>query len=165
MRVAPSEVLQLAVRAESARQPNLARELYILAARMDRGPMPDGLEPSGSPDLDCVFVLWNESHSPACKSCVENTHARSAAWSRGCGLGKTPMQLTWADNVVRHVNRPVLVLTPLAVGSQTVREAVKFGFDAEQSRDGWSSKPIVVTNYEKLHLFRPGDFGGVVLDE
>jgi acetaldehyde dehydrogenase (acetylating) len=88
MRVAPSEVLQLAVRAESARQPDLARELYILAGRMDRGPGTDGLEPTGSPALDYVFVLWNESHSPACKSCVENTHARSAAWARGFRLAQ-----------------------------------------------------------------------------
>jgi hypothetical protein len=88
MRVTPSEVLQLAVRAESARQPNLARELYTLAGRMDRGHGTDGLEPTGSPALDYVFVLWDESYSPACDSCVENTHAQSAAWSRGFRLAR-----------------------------------------------------------------------------
>jgi hypothetical protein len=82
-----------------------------------------------------------------------------------CGLGKTPMQLAWADNVARHTNRPVLILTPLAVSGQTVREARKFGLEAEQSRDGKFAGKVVVTNYEKLHLFRPGDFAGVVCDE
>jgi hypothetical protein len=89
---------------------------------------------------------------------------RAAIFS-ACGTGKTPMQLAWADNVVRHTNKPVLILTPLAVSSQTVREAVKFGFDAVQSRDGQYAKPIVVTNYEKLRHFSPSDFGGVVCDE
>lgn len=82
-----------------------------------------------------------------------------------CGLGKTLMQLTWAENVVRHTNGRVLVLTPLAVGAQTVKEASKFGIYAEQSRDGRVSDGIVVTNYEKLHLFSPSDFAGVVCDE
>src|SRR5262245_21120467 len=44
-----------------------------------------------------------------------------------CGLGKTPMELVWAENTVRHTNRPVLILAPLAVAQQTVREAQKFG--------------------------------------
>ena len=35
-----------------------------------------------------------------------------------CGLGKTPMQLVWAENVVQHTNRPVLILTPLAVAGR-----------------------------------------------
>jgi hypothetical protein len=36
-----------------------------------------------------------------------------AAIFADCGLGKTAMQLTWAENVVRHTNKPVLILTPL----------------------------------------------------
>lgn len=80
-------------------------------------------------------------------------------------MGKTGIQLSWADNVVRSTNRPVLILTPLAVGSQTVREAGKFGFDVEQSRDGRFSKKIVVTNYEQLGKFKCSDFSGVVADE
>lgn len=88
-----------------------------------------------------------------------------AAIFADCGLGKTPMQLVWAQNVHKHTGKRVLVLTPLAVGQQTVREAHKFGIDAAQSRDGKLDAPIVVTNYEKLHLFAPDDFGGVVCDE
>ncbi len=83
-----------------------------------------------------------------------------------CGLGKTACQLTWAENVVRHTNKPVLILTPLAVGQQTCREGEKFGIDARRSRDGsLPHKGIVVTNYEKLHLFNKNDFAGVVADE
>lgn len=88
-----------------------------------------------------------------------------AAIFADCGLGKTPMQLAWAENVHRRTRKPVLVLTPLAVGKQTVREAHKFGVDAEHSRDGKFAAPIVVTNYEKLHLFKPEDFAGAVCDE
>lgn len=83
------------------------------------------------------------------------------------GLGKTLMQLAWADNVVRKTNRPVLLLTPLAVSHQTVSEAAKFGIEAVRSGDGTlpASPRIVVTNYQRLHHFAPGDFAGVVLDE
>ena len=82
------------------------------------------------------------------------------------GLGKTPMQLVWAQNVIEHTNKPVLILTPLAVGAQTLREAEKFEIEAERSRDGtYKSKGVVITNYERLHYFTPDDFSGVVCDE
>lgn len=81
------------------------------------------------------------------------------------GLGKTPMQLVWAENVVRKTGKPVLIMTPLAVGQQTVREAEKFKIEAAISRDGKHGNGIVVTNYERLHYFEPDDFGGVVCDE
>ena len=83
-----------------------------------------------------------------------------------CGLGKTFMQLTWAENVVRHTGGRVLVLTPLAVARQTEREAAKLGVDAKVCRDGaLPASGIVTTNYEKLHLFDPGEFAGCVCDE
>jgi hypothetical protein len=84
-----------------------------------------------------------------------------------CGLGKTIQQLVWAENVVRHTNRPVLLVTPLAVGSQTISEAEKFGIDAERSRDGniSGSPRIVVTNYEQLKKFDNSLFSGIVCDE
>lgn len=87
---------------------------------------------------------------------------RSAIFA-DCGLGKTPMQLVWAENVVRKTNRPVLVLTPLAVSHQTVAEAAKFGIGAR--RDLKATTGIHVTNYERLHYFSPDDFAGVVCDE
>lgn len=82
-----------------------------------------------------------------------------------CGLGKTPMSLAWADQVHRHTGRPVLMLTPLAVGFQAVAEAAKFGHDAAISRNGTTPAPITVTNYEQLGKFDPAQFAGVVCDE
>ncbi|MFM2287426.1 MAG: hypothetical protein RL684_569 [Pseudomonadota bacterium] len=82
-----------------------------------------------------------------------------------CGLGKTPMSLVWGSNVARKTAKPVLYLNPCAVGPQIVREAEKFGVEARMSRDGSSDGHIVVTNYEKLHLFSPDDFGGVICGE
>ncbi len=87
-----------------------------------------------------------------------------AAIFADCGLGKTAMQLVWADNVVRKSNRPVLILTPLAVSHQTLAEAEKFGIEARRSHVG-PHKGIVITNYEKLHYFDPNDFVGCVCDE
>jgi hypothetical protein len=89
-----------------------------------------------------------------------------AALFADTGLGKTPMQLVWAENVKRKTNKPVLVITPLAVSYQTMREAEKFGIETERSRDGkFKSKSVIVTNYERLHYFDPEDFSGVVCDE
>lgn len=82
-----------------------------------------------------------------------------------CGLGKTPMQLVWAENVIRKTNKPVLILTPLAVAQQTVGEATKFGIQAERSREGEIHPNINVANYERLHHFNPDDFSGIVCDE
>lgn len=88
-----------------------------------------------------------------------------AAINADTGLGKTLMELVWAENVVRKTGRPVLLLTPLAVAPQTVREAVKFQIEAQHARAGLAGSGINVTNYERLHLFDPADFGGIVCDE
>lgn len=82
-----------------------------------------------------------------------------------CGMGKTPMSLAWAQNVHEHTGKPILFLTPLAVGFQVVDEAHRFGYEAAQSRDGQVRAPIVVTNYEQLGKFESAAFGGVVCDE
>ena len=89
---------------------------------------------------------------------------RSAVFA-DCGLGKTPMELAWAENVHRETGKPVLLLTPLAVGFQIVAESEKFGHEAALSRDGKVAAPITVTNYEQLAKFDHDDFGGVVCDE
>lgn len=88
-----------------------------------------------------------------------------AAIFADCGLGKTPMQLVWAENVRRHTNKPVLIIAPLAVAQQTVREGEKFGIEVEVSRDGKHSGGLVVTNYERLHYFDQSEFSGAVADE
>lgn len=82
-----------------------------------------------------------------------------------CGMGKTPIELVWADNVVRETNKPVLLATALAVSPQIVAEAEKFGIEAHRSSDGKPRPNITVTNYERLHLFDPRDYGGFVGDE
>lgn len=81
-----------------------------------------------------------------------------------CGLGKTAMQLSWADKVSQHLDGNVLILTPLAVARQTKREAEKFGIECATSFDGKPSR-ITVTNYDSLHKFSKGDFRAVVCDE
>ena len=83
-----------------------------------------------------------------------------------CGLGKTPMQLSWAYQVHEHTGGKILILAPLAVADQTKREADKFGYSAkvvdcqENCIDG-----INITNYEKLDRFVAREFTGIVLDE
>lgn len=91
---------------------------------------------------------------------------RSALWA-DTGLGKTIMQLAWADQVSEQTGRPVLILTPLAVSAQTVSEALKFGIKAAlcHEQEDLQRCPIAVTNYQKLHKFDASRFSGVVLDE
>lgn len=82
------------------------------------------------------------------------------------GLGKTVIELTVARNFVEHTNKPVLIITPLAVANQFVKEAEKFGIDeVEHTRDGKFSKKIILVNYERLHHMSPNDFDCVILDE
>ena len=90
-----------------------------------------------------------------------------AALFEDCGAGKTAQFLQWADAVVEHTGKPVLVLSPLAVAEQTKREAEKFGFQnvkvvREQDQVILGTN---VTNYEILEHFDASVFGGVVLDE
>lgn len=88
-----------------------------------------------------------------------------AAIFADCGLGKTLMELVWAENVARHTGRNVLILTPLAVTTQMQREAEKFGIEAHICREGTAKGRLTITNYERLHLFNSDDFAGVVCDE
>lgn len=116
----------------------------------------EGFEPDWMPDFLFPFqaslVEWSVRHG------------RCAIFA-DCGLGKTPMQLVWAENARRRTGKPVLVVTPLAVSYQTEGEARKFGIDAGTSRDGTVPAGITITNYERLHHFRAEDFGAVVCDE
>jgi hypothetical protein len=82
-----------------------------------------------------------------------------------CGLGKTPMQLVWSENVVRKTNKPVLILTPLAVTQQTLAEAEKFSICAKRASTGNGKPRIYVINYEQLHKLDANRFSGVVCDE
>lgn len=78
----------------------------------------------------------------------------------------TAMQITWADLIVRHEDRPVLILAPLAVAQQTVQEGEKFGVTVTLCRSQADVRPGVnITNYEMLRHFDPSAFAGIVLDE
>lgn len=78
------------------------------------------------------------------------------------GLGKTLVQCEWA----RHIDGDVLFVAPLAVAHQTCREAKsKLGMDITYSKDGTTKGSYTITNYERVHLFDPSLFQGVVLDE
>lgn len=73
-----------------------------------------------------------------------------------CGLGKTLMQLSWAEAVAKHTGKRVLILAPLAVKGQTLQEAKKFGIDISM---------IDVNNYEQLENIDVYQYVGIVLDE
>lgn len=103
-------------------------------------------------DFQAAIVEWNLRKG------------KSATFA-DCGMGKTPMELVWAENVVRKTNKPVLVITPLAVAQQTIREGDKFGIEAHRTNDGKVHRGINVTNYERLHYYDPKDFAGAVCDE
>lgn len=83
-----------------------------------------------------------------------------------CGLGKTLMQLEWARIVAERAGGRVLILSPLAVAQQTIREGARFGipvrYAASQADVG---DGITITNYERLDRFDAASFAGVVLDE
>lgn len=82
------------------------------------------------------------------------------------GLGKTGMQLTWAQHVADHTNGNVLILAPLCVAHQTVKEGDKFNVRVHYCRAQEGIRPGVnITNYEMLDKFDLSTFSGVVLDE
>ena len=83
-----------------------------------------------------------------------------------CGLGKTPMQLSWAQSVADHTGKPVLIFAPLAVAEQTRREGDKFGITVTICQTAADVRPGVnITNYEKIHHYTPDGIAGIVLDE
>lgn len=89
-----------------------------------------------------------------------------AALFADTGLGKTRMELEWADRIAAHTGKSVLLLTPLAVAHQFVDEACKIGVQAQYARAGGESDAqVVITNYDRLDKFDSSMFSGVVLDE
>lgn len=82
-----------------------------------------------------------------------------------CGLGKTIMQLEWAKHVTEHTRKPVLILAPLAVSSQTIQEGEKFGIPVEKLKSDVFGRGIYITNYEQIDNIDAQSFGGIVLDE
>lgn len=89
-----------------------------------------------------------------------------AALFEGCGLGKTIQQLEWSHQVCKYTNGNVLILAPLAVAPQTVKEGEKFGIEVTICANQSDVKAgINITNYEKIDRFDIECFVGIVLDE
>jgi DNA modification methylase len=84
-----------------------------------------------------------------------------AAVFADCGLGKTFIQLEWA----RLVGNRTLIVAPLAVARQTIREAEKLGISAHYAKTQSEAKDFTITNYERIEAFDPSAFDCVVLDE
>jgi ERCC4-related helicase len=117
-----------------------------------------GFEPNYLPD--CAFDFQKAIIEKAIRK------GRMAIFA-DTGLGKTLIQLSIAVNIVNQTNGRVLILTPLAVGFQFVKEAIDRNItdDIEQTKDGKYTKKIIICNYERLQYLNPNDFEGVILDE
>lgn len=109
----------------------------------------------------------NKSLFPYQSDCLDFAlRIGSGAQFLDTGLGKSIIELDWGRVIAELNNKPVLMLAPLAVGPQHQREAAKFGIEAHYIRDPDHIKPGVnICNYERLHMFRPDMFSGIVLDE
>lgn len=120
---------------------------------------PTGFAPSDLPeslfDFQAAIVDWAVRRG-------------RAAIFADTGLGKTAMQLAWADQVHRHTQQPVLILAPLCVAQQTVRESARIGINGvcyARTKALAIDARVVVTNYELLEKFATLPVGGVVIDE
>ncbi len=129
---------------------------HFIAAKHPRASA-RGFEASG---LHARLFGWQrEAVSWAC-------HLGAAALFQECGLGKTLQQVAWAEQVTRHTGRPVLIVAPLAVAGQTIREAATIGVPvcyAQSQAD--VSTSVTITNYDRVTAFDAAQFAGVVLDE
>lgn len=117
--------------------------------------LPDGslIQRAGLFDFQASLVTW------ACR------RGRAAIFA-DTGLGKSRMQISWADAVRKHTGRPVLILAPLAVAAQTVVEGSALSVEIQHVRESADVGPgINITNYDRLHKIDPAMFAGVVLDE
>lgn len=119
-------------------------------------------KPGRDVDVDQVHPMLHDWQKDLVAWAVRT--GRAALWA-DTGMGKTVMQLEWAR---LSAERGALVVAPLAVCQQTVREAAKLSIDARYIRDsgaGFNPQGINVTNYESLHNITPDLFDAVVLDE
>lgn len=116
----------------------------------------DGFEPLFMPDFLFDFQVYLVDWA---------IRKGRAAIFADCGMGKTPMQLVWAENIIRKTNRPVLILTPLAVRGQTLQEADKFNIEAQYAIAKPEKSIIYIANYERLHHYEAEDYSGIVCDE
>lgn len=104
------------------------------------------------------------------KYCVKRAlQSGKFAMFEDCGLGKSPQQLEWAQKVIDRIKMPVIILAPLAVVGQTIKEGDKFGYVVKEIEDNQTEFPpqIYITNYDNMENVEQMfvKWGGVVLDE
>lgn len=101
------------------------------------------------------------------------SHGKFAVFG-DCGTGKTRMQGAWANEVLKHTNKPVLILAPLAVTVQSVLDCQHIGVQlidlsdaiiVEALANGYLPAGVYITNYEQLDCISPEWFDGIALDE
>ncbi len=89
-----------------------------------------------------------------------------AAVFADCGLGKSFMQIAWADAMATSRNVRALMFAPLCVAEQTIEEGRKLGIEIRYAHDqSEATGRLTITNYERLEKFDADEFGAVVLDE
>ena len=132
------------------------------------------LEKKKTQRITSGFVIDESELNPALfdfqKYCVKRAlEAGKFAMFEDCGLGKTIQQLEWSKKVIEHINMPVLILAPLAVINQTIKEGVKFGYTVneidEADAETTLEPGIYITNYDNMDNVEASLFGGIVLDE
>ena len=130
------------------------------------------LEEKKQQRIESGFVVTDEelNHAlfPFQKYCVKRALAVGKfALFEDCGLGKTIQQLEWSKKVCERIDKPVIILAPLAVISQTIKEGEKFGYVVHDVEDATSNitTGIYITNYDNMEHIDASLFGGVVLDE
>lgn len=83
-----------------------------------------------------------------------------------CGLGKSFIQLEWLRLICEKFNQKGLIIAPLSVAHQTIKEAEKLGINLTYAENQENIKTqLSITNYERLHNFNSDEFIGIVLDE
>lgn len=132
------------------------------------------LETKKNSRIESGFKVSDEQLNPMLfpfqKYCVKRAlESGKFAMFEDCGLGKTVQQLEWAQKVAERTNKPVLILAPLAVVGQTIKEGVKFGYKVAEVAitvfDQNLPQGIYITNYDNLENVDPEIFSGIVLDE
>lgn len=110
---------------------------------------------------ECGDEVKYDMHVPG-----DECYLGNGIWCHNTGLGKSFIELEFARQCAEETGKPSLILTPLAVAGQMIREGKKFGIDARQIREQHEvGSGVMVANYERLAKLDPQSFGAVVLDE
>ena len=132
------------------------------------------LEQKKQTRIESGFEVNDDDLNPALfpfqKYCVKRAlSAGKFALFEDCGLGKTIQQLEWGQKVSEHIDKPVLILAPLAVISQTIKEGEKFGYVVTEIGETQFGQDldtgIYITNYDNMEHIDAYMFGGIILDE